>query len=142
MYRVCEHATEAHASRADAVTLGERDLWLGAIRASETLARSSRAGSLVQLSGRKSRKPTITGTSLNANVNDTRVWQLAFLPSTEAYCGATPTERLPFFGSAVSSTICQVSSLPTCLSASASSAASSGAVSHTPLTTNDAADRS
>ena len=30
----------------------------------------------------------------------TRVWQLAFLPSAEAYCEATPTECLPFFGTA------------------------------------------
>jgi hypothetical protein len=33
----------------------------------------------------------------------TSVWQLAFLPSAEAYCEATPTECLPFFGTAVSS---------------------------------------
>jgi hypothetical protein len=37
-----------------------------------------------------------------AGVRDASVWQLAFLPRAEAYCGATPTECLPFFGNAVS----------------------------------------
>ena len=46
---------------------------------------------------------TITGTSPRASVSDTSVWQFAVLPSAEAYCGATPTECLPFFGIAVSS---------------------------------------
>jgi len=27
-----------------------------------------------------------------ASVSDTRVWQLAVLPSAEAYCAATPTD--------------------------------------------------
>src|SRR6202035_5368650 len=44
------------------------------------------------------------GTSSRASVSDTTVWQLAVLPSAEAYCGATPTECDPFFASAVSST--------------------------------------
>jgi hypothetical protein len=47
----------------------------------------------------------MTGTSPDASVSDTSVWQLAFLPSADAYCGATPTEWLPFLGKAVSSTI-------------------------------------
>ena len=46
-------------------------------------------------SRRKRRNATITGTSPRASVSDTRVWQLAFLPSAEAYCEATPTECLP-----------------------------------------------
>lgn len=57
-----------------------------------------RATSLVQLSGRNSRKPTMTGTSPEASVSDTSVWQLAFLPSTEAYSGATPIKWRPFLG--------------------------------------------
>ena len=70
-----------------------------------TPARSWRARLLVQLSGRNSRNASITGTSPRANVSDTMVWQLAVLPSAEAYCGATPTECVPFFGKPVSSTI-------------------------------------
>jgi hypothetical protein len=38
----------------------------------------------------------MTGTSPRASVSDTRVWQLAVFPSAEAYCGATPTECVPF----------------------------------------------
>src|ERR1019366_3866782 len=56
-----------------------------------TPARSNRCGSFVQLSGRNKRNATMTGTSPRASVNDTSVWQLAVLPSAEAYCGATPT---------------------------------------------------
>lgn len=63
-----------------------------------------RSGPLVQLFGSNNRKPTITGTSRDINVTDTSVWQFAFFPSEEAYCGATPTECRPFFGVAVSST--------------------------------------
>jgi hypothetical protein len=31
-------------------------------------------------------------------VTETSVWQLAVFPRAEAYCGATPTEWLPFLG--------------------------------------------
>jgi len=51
----------------------------------------------------KRRNANITGTSPRASVSDTNVWQLAVLPRVDAYCGATPTERSPFFGIAVSS---------------------------------------
>src|SRR5262245_65187154 len=68
-----------------------------------TPARSNRARLLVQLSGRNSRKASMTGTSPRASVSDTRVWQLAVFPSAEAYCAATPTECVPFLGIAVSS---------------------------------------
>src|SRR5207237_5197016 len=61
-------------------------------RAFGTWARAMRSGSSVQLSGRNSRRPTITGTSRDANVSETSDWQLAVFPSDEAYCGATPTE--------------------------------------------------
>jgi hypothetical protein len=53
----------------------------------------------------------MTGTSPQASVSDTRVWQFAVLPSAEAYCAATPTECVPFFGIAVSS-ITSTASLP------------------------------
>ena len=59
---------------------------------------SNRLRSLIQLSGRKSRNATMTGTSPRASVSDTKVWQFAVLPSAEAYCAATPTECVPFFG--------------------------------------------
>src|SRR5438876_4460978 len=49
-----------------------------------TPARSNRARLLVQLSGRNSRNASMTGTSPRASVSDTRVWQLAVLPSAEA----------------------------------------------------------
>lgn len=42
--------------------------------------------------GRNSRRLTMTGTSPEASVSDTKIWQLAFLPKAEAYCRATPTE--------------------------------------------------
>jgi len=40
----------------------------------------------------------MTGTSPCASVSDTKVWQLAVLPSAEAYCAATPTECVAFLG--------------------------------------------
>src|SRR2546429_507339 len=64
-----------------------------------TPARSNRARLLVQLSGRNNRNASMTGTSPRASVSDTSVWQLAVLPSAEAYCAATPTECVPFLGS-------------------------------------------
>src|SRR6516225_4109654 len=66
-----------------------------------TPARSNRSRLLVQLSGRNSRNASMTGTSPRESVSDTRVWQLAVLPSAEAYCAATPTECVPFLGSGV-----------------------------------------
>jgi hypothetical protein len=54
-----------------------------------TPARFSRDGLLVQLSGRNKRNASMTGTSPRASVSDTTVWQLAVLPSAEAYCAAT-----------------------------------------------------
>src|SRR3546814_1886650 len=72
-----------------------------------------RASSLVQLSGRNSRKPSMIGTSRDVSVTDTSVWQFAFLPSADAYCGATPTDAVPFFGNAVSSMISHALSPPT-----------------------------
>src|SRR6266478_2205204 len=48
-----------------------------------TRARAMRSGSSVQLSGRNSRRLTITGTSRDANVTETSDWQLAVFPSDE-----------------------------------------------------------
>src|SRR3546814_1904416 len=64
-------------------------------KGSGTPALTMRASSLVQLSGRNSRKPSMIGTSRDASVTDTSVWQFAFLPSADAYCGATPTDAVP-----------------------------------------------
>jgi hypothetical protein len=50
-----------------------------------TRVRFKREVSLVQLSGRKRRNATITGTSARASVKDTSVWQFAVLPRAEAY---------------------------------------------------------
>lgn len=91
--------------------------------------------SAVQLSGRNRRRASGTGTSPEAKVSDTSVWQLAFLPNMEAYCGATPTEAVPFFGKAVSSTIRTASGPPTSRSACASRSAPSGSASQLPAET-------
>src|SRR4051812_10503403 len=70
---------------------------------SGTPAAAHRAASSVHACGRNSRKPRGIGTSLAASVSETSAWQFARLPSWPQYCRATPTERVPFFGSAVSS---------------------------------------
>src|SRR3546814_4522129 len=59
----------------------------------------------------------MTGTSREASVTETRDWQLAVFPSDEAYCGATPTEWVPFFGKAVSSMTRNPAASPTSRSA-------------------------
>jgi DNA replication protein DnaC len=100
-----------------------------------TWARAMRSGSSVQLAGRNNRRPTMTGTSRDANVSETSDWQLAVFPRAEAYCGATPTERHPFLGNAVSSMTRNPALSPTSASAFCSRAASSGALSHTPAAT-------
>lgn len=69
---------------------------------------------------------------LVTSVTETIVWQLACLPSVEAYCGARPTEPAPFLGMAVSSMISQALSPPTSASACFHNVASSGALSQTP----------
>src|SRR6516225_4391198 len=87
---------------------------------------------LVQLSGRNNRNASTTRTSPRDSVSDTRVWQFAVLPSAEAYCGATPTECVPFLGIAVSSITSTASLPPTSLSAWTSSSVSTGVASQTP----------
>ena len=124
-----QHRRKPNARSADAIDLGQRDLRLRPRRPPSlgTRAFAIRPASLVQLSGRNRRKPIITGTSSRASVSDTSVWQLAVLPSAEAYCGATPTECVPFFGSAVSSTTRTPLAPPISLSAWIASSSSSGA---------------
>ena len=50
------------------------------------LPRASPRNASSQLSGRKRRNATITGTSPRASVKDTSVWQFAVLPRADAYC--------------------------------------------------------
>src|SRR6516225_7126169 len=97
-----------------------------------TPARSNRDRLLVQLSGRNNRNASTTGTSPRASVSDTRVWQFAVLPSADAYCGATPTECVPFLGIAVSSITSTASLPPTSLSAWTRSSVSTGVASQDP----------
>lgn len=52
--------------------------------------------------------------------------QVAFLPSWPQYCGATPSDSVPFLGSAVSSITSQAGGQPTSLSASRASTDHSG----------------
>lgn len=107
----------------------------GARQASGTPARSIRPASLVRLPGRNRLKAATTGTSRRAKVSETSVRPLAVLPSAEASCGATPTERRPFFAGAVSSTTNTASAPPTRASARLASSSSRGASSHSPLPT-------
>jgi len=91
---VSQDTVEADACRTVPVNLGQRDLGLGSVSAATNwnaspLQTSHVAGPTL---GRDRRKPTMTGTSPDASVVDTSVRQLAFLPSAEAYCGATPKE--------------------------------------------------
>src|SRR5262245_13683247 len=58
-----------------------------------TPARSNRARFLVELSGRNNRKASMIGTSPRPSVSYTSVWELAVLPSAEAYSVAT-THRM------------------------------------------------
>jgi hypothetical protein len=66
-----------------------------------------------------------------------RIWHLTYLLSAEAYCGATPTEALPFLGSEVSSTtITAFSPLPpSSTSALRASSSRSGDASQVPAET-------
>src|SRR5262249_27595442 len=100
-----QHAAKAHtAAMARSISARAISGFVRAVRHSAgTPARSNRDRLLVQLSGRNNRNASMTGTSPRASVSDTRVWQLAVLPSAEAYCAATPTECVPFLGIAVSS---------------------------------------
>jgi hypothetical protein len=52
-----------------------------------TRARFNRCTLLVQLSGRKRRNATITGTSPRASISDTSVWQLPFGPASNEMPG-------------------------------------------------------
>src|SRR5262249_40568130 len=128
-----QHAAKAHTGRDRTIDLRPSPLPLPSCRATlGTRARSNRDRLLVQLSGRNNRNASTTGTSPRASVSDTRVWQFAVLPSADAYCGATPTECVPFLGIAVSSITSTASLPPTSLSAWTSSSVSTGVASQTP----------
>jgi hypothetical protein len=66
-----------------------------------TPARFNRDRSLVQLSGRKDATPPSPALRHGraSVIPGSGSWH-SFLPSAEAYCEATPTECLPFFGTA------------------------------------------
>ena len=115
---VGEDRPEANAGGDQAIEFGERDLRLGPRRAIFGGHASTGEPSFVAgpISGRNSRRPTITGTSPRASVSDTKVWQMAAWPKADADCGATPTECVPFFGNAVSSMTRKASAPPTSLS--------------------------
>src|SRR5205823_13668237 len=128
-----QHAAKAHTGRDDTIDLRQGHLQLRPCRSTAgTPARSNRARLLVQLSGRNNRNASMAGTSPRASVSDTSVWQLAVLPSAEAYCAVTPTECVPFLGIAVSSITSTASLPPTSLSAWTSSSVSTGVASQTP----------
>ena len=91
-----------------------------------SLTLAQRAGSATHSSGRNRRRPTGTGTSPCARVRETRDWQFAFLPSWPQYCRATPTDRVPFLGRAVSSITREAFAPPTSRSASRASSAQRG----------------
>ena len=78
--------------------------------ASGTCARWRRAASSAHAFGRNRRALTgqcsgvlVSGASSTYSALTT-TWQLATLPTVPEYCGATPTEPVPFLGSPVSST--------------------------------------
>src|SRR5208337_1419387 len=115
---VRQHAAEANTGRDDTIDLRQGYLQLRPCRS--IFRRNTRSLQpsrlLVQLSGRNNRSASMTGTSPRASVSDTNVWQLEVFPSAEAYCGATPTECVPFLGIAVSSITSTASLPPTSLS--------------------------
>jgi hypothetical protein len=68
-------------------------------------------------------------------VSETSAWQLACLPSSPQYCGATPTDSVPLFGTPVSSITSTASAPPTRRSARSASTRQSGASSQAGLLT-------
>jgi len=98
------------------------------VTVSGTPARRRRPGSPAHVSGRNRRRPTQTGTSPRARVSETSAWQFARLPRSPQYWRCTPTESLPCFTRAVSSTTSTAPGPPTSRSAVRASSASSGSV--------------
>jgi hypothetical protein len=72
------------------------------------------------------------GAFRDASFTDTGVWQFAFLPSADAYGGATPIGTAHFFDKAVLSMISHALSPPSSASACYHKVASSGAQSQRP----------
>src|SRR5215208_1057343 len=98
-----------------------------------TPASAQRSGSLVHSSGRNNLSPSGTGTSSWARVSETRTWQFACLPRAPQYWRATPTERWPFLGKAVSSITSTALGPPTRASAFPARTARKGASSQAGL---------
>ena len=112
---ICQHTAEANTGCDHAINLGQRDLWLG----SRYAMLDWNTGTLHP---RRIARPTLGNkeTQCDHHRNFTarkrqRHQRLAIgrLASVEAYCGATPTERSPFFGIAVSSMTSTASLPPT-----------------------------
>src|SRR5215218_231461 len=100
---------------------------------SGTPASAQRSGSLAHSSGRNNLSPSGTGTSSWARVSETRTWQFACLPRAPQYWRATPTERRPFLGKAVSSITSTALGPPTRASAFPARTARKGASSQAGL---------
>src|SRR6516225_1854668 len=129
-----QHAAKAHAGGDDTIDLCQGHLRLRPCRSIfGRNTRSLQSSPIVRPTlGKKQRNASMTGTSPRASVSETMVWQFAVLPNAEAYCGATPTEYVPFLGIAVSSITSTASLPPTSLSAWTSNSVSTGVASQTP----------
>src|SRR5262245_53804215 len=121
-----QHAAAAHTGRDDTIDLRQGHLRLRPRRS--ILGRNTRSLQPrpipCRASGRNNRKASMIGTSPRPSVSYTSVWELAVLPSAEAYSVATPTECVPFLAIAASSITSTASRPPTSLSAWTSSSVS------------------
>src|ERR1700758_4207006 len=115
-----QHAAEAHTGRDDTIDLCQSQLRLRPRRSIFGWNTRSLQPSLIArpaLRKKQSQPQHDRYFAARASVSDTRVWQLAVLPSAEAYCAATPTECVPFFDIALSSITNTASRPPTSRSA-------------------------
>jgi hypothetical protein len=103
MTGIGQHTADAEFSGSHPIDFLDGDLGLlrNVCRCARPRAVAIRTRLFVQLSGRNNRKLTIPGASPRASVVETNDWQLPALPRADAHCAATPTEWLPFVGSAV-----------------------------------------
>src|SRR6516165_2167695 len=123
-----QHAAKAHTGRDGTIDLRQSHFRFRSCRS--TFGRNTRSLQSRPLArptlGKKQPQRQYDGHLTRASVSDTRVWQFAVLPSADVYCGATPTECVPFLGIAVSSITSTASLPPTSLSAWTSSLVSTG----------------
>src|SRR6266702_881564 len=89
---ICQHTAEAHTGRDHAIDLSQGNLWLGPCSSAfDRNARSPQPHPVVRRAlGKEMEQGEHHRTSPRASVSDTSVWQLAVLPSAEAYCAPTP----------------------------------------------------